>query len=126
MANRERGEIEIIVKEKPYTLKVSTNAMAVIQTRHKKTLGDMLAGFGTLDVIAIRSVVWVLLQKHHAKQFTTEEQAGEFIDDAGGLAVVMNILTELVAANNEGANPPTAQEPSGTGESSTLTLAASA
>ncbi len=126
MANRERGEIEIDIKGKPYTLKLSMNAAAIVQTRHKKTIGQMMTEAASLDFTAIRSIVWLLLQKHHAAEFKTEEAAGDFIDEAGGVMLFFNALEQLAIINAEGANPPTDQQTNGTGESSTLPLAASA
>ncbi len=128
MANHERGEVEITVNGTPYTLKLSMNAAAVIQSKHKKTIGQLMTEAATLDFVAIRGLVWLLLQKHHAKQFKTEEDAGNFIDEAGGIKVLFDAIEQLSSINNDGedADPNETAQRTGTGESSTSTLAASA
>lgn len=123
MANIERGEIEIIVKDKPYTLKVTMNASIAVQARTKKTMGELINAATALDFEAIRDVVFMLLQKHHAAEFKTLSSVGDFIDDAGGVAAFFNALEQLAKAN-EDPNPRIAQVPS-TGESLPETLVAS-
>lgn len=126
MANPEKGEVEVIVNGKPYTLKVSMNAGAILQHRHKKSVGALMREATDLDFVSIRGLVWLMLQKYHAKEFATEEKVGDFMDESGGLTLFMNAIAQLAETNSEGADPnPTAQA-NGTGESSTLTLAASA
>ena len=122
MANPERGEVPLTVDGTTYTLKLSMNAAAVLQGRTKKTVGQLLSDSALLDFVAIRSIVWMLLQKHHAKDFKTEDQVGDFIDSAGGLVTFTNAINEVVRVNEpEGerteGNPPTAQ--AGTSGSST-------
>lgn len=111
MANIERGEIEIIVNDKPYTLKVTMNASVAVQARTKKTMGELINAATALDFEAIRDVVFMLLQKHHAGEFKTLSSVGDFIDDAGGVAAFFNALEQLAKAN-EDPNPRIAQAPS--------------
>lgn len=133
MANIERGEIDITVNDKTYTLKLSMNAAATAQSRTKRTMGELLEAAQALDFVAIRDLMWVLLQKYHAADFKTVEQVGNLIDDGGGLAKFFESIAELSKANGgatapaaEGAagNPPQAQ--AGTSVDSTLTPVASA
>jgi hypothetical protein len=127
MANPEKGEAEVIVNGKPYTLKMSINAAAICQHRHKKTGGALLREAEDLDFVSIRALVWVLLQKFHAKEFPTEERVGEFMDEAGGLNFFLKAIQLLAEINSAGPDPNlTAQGTNGTGESSTSMLAASA
>lgn len=126
MANIEKGEVEIIVGSTPYTLKVGMNAAAILQHRHKKSIGALLRDASDLDFVAIRGLVWLLLQKHHAKEFPNEEAVGNFMDDAGGLAMFMDAIAKLADANNEGPDPNLTAQGNGTGETSTSMLAASA
>lgn len=127
MANPERGEVSLTVNGEEYTLKLSMNVAATLQGKHKKTIGVLLGDCGELDFIALRAVIWMLLQKYHAKQFPTEEKVGDFIDDAGGLPGFLAAINAVVAVNQpetktDGAgNPPTP----GTGEPSTLLRAVS-
>lgn len=124
MANYERGEIEVVVNDKPYTLKLSMNASVALQQRTKRKIGELLADATALDFEAIRDLVFMLLQKHHGKEIDTLSKAGEFIDDAGGVHVFFDTLGKLGAANAP-EDPQKAQE-TPTGESSTATPVASA
>lgn len=124
MANPERGEAELIVNGKPYTLKLSMNAAAQLQDRHKKTVGVVVQEAMSLDFKAIRALVWVFLQKCHADEFKREEQAGDFIDEAG-LNNVLETLQALGALNSD-PDPNAAARANGTGANSTSVLDASA
>lgn len=108
MANIERGEVEVIVNDKPYTLKLSMNASVALQQRTKKTMRELLESATSLDFEAIRDIVHLLLQKCHADEFKTLSKVGEFIDDAGGVAVFFDVLERLTKANQD-PNPPLAQ-----------------
>ena len=118
MANPERGELDIEVAGTTYTLKLSTNAAATLQGRHKRSLGQMLREGDDLDVVAIRGILWCLLQKHHAAAFKTEEQVGDLIDAAGGFKAIIDKIGEVFALNADpnGTAPATA---TGTGMTST-------
>lgn len=126
MANIEKGEVEIIVGSKPYTLKVGMNAAAILQHRHKKSIGALLREAADLDFVSIRALVWLLLQKFHAKEFPTEEKVGDFMDESGGLSFFLTAIQTLAEANNEGPDPNLTAQGNGTGASSTSTLVASA
>lgn len=126
MANIERGEVELIVNDRAYTLKLTMNAAITTQKRTGKTIGELLGKAAALDVEAIRDIVFVLLQKHHADEFKNVSAAGDFIDDAGGIAKFFSALEELGKANEDpNANPPMAQE-TRTGGGSSETPGASA
>jgi hypothetical protein len=136
MANIERGEVDMTITrivdgqpvEKVYTLKLSMNAAVALEARTKRKLGELMADAAALDFTAIRDLVYVLLQKHHAKEINSLTAAGEFIDDAGGVDAVSTSLNSLVEANASesggAANPPAA--PGGTGGGSTATPGVSA
>lgn len=124
MANPERGEVEVVVNDKPYTLKLSMNAAVSLQHRTKKAIGELFSSAAGLDFEAIRDLVFMLLQKYHAKEIDTPAKAGELIDAAGGVAVFFAALSSL-AEMNAPENPPTAQARS-TGDSSTETPGVSA
>lgn len=132
MVNPERGEVEIVVNEKPYTLKLTINAAVAIQKRLGKTLPQVMTSAQLGDIEAIRCFFWACLQKYHAKQFQAEEVAGNLMDDAGeSLQKALEELTGLnkpeqpIAPSEVGGNPPEAPT-TGTGESSISVLAKSA
>lgn len=127
-ANPQRGEVDLEVDGVTYTLKLSTNAAAILEGRHKKPIGELMQLAAQLDFVAIRGIVWLLLQKHHAKDFKTEDAAGNFIDDAGGVGAFFETITRLAELNNGGADPnaPGQAVADGTGTSSTSAPDASA
>ena len=126
MANPERGELDVVVNEKTYTLKLSMNAAAVLQGRHKKSVGALLREAIDLDFVSIRAIVWLLLQKFHAAEFKTEDAAGNLIDDAGGVKVFFSTLQKLGDITNDESDPNAMAQGNGTGESSTSVLDGSA
>lgn len=110
MANPERGEVRLEVNGDSFTLKLSMNAAATLQKNTGKTIGVLLGACSELDFAAIRSVIWMLLQKYHADRFKTEAQVGDFIDDAGGLSVFIDAINNVVEINQ-----PEVQPEAGTG-----------
>lgn len=89
----------MVVDGKSYKLKLSMNAAATLQKKTGKKIGQLLQEVGGLDFVVIRQLVWLLLQKYHADQFKTEEAAGDFIDDAGGISGFFAALEELSNLN---------------------------
>lgn len=129
MANRERGEVEVVVNEKPYTLRLTTNGICELQTRTKKTYGQLINDIVSMDYVSLREVVWQALKPNHAKEFDAATKAGTWIDDAGGVSRMSTVITDLLTINSQpksegDENPPNAQT-DGTGEPSTEPLAAS-
>ena len=130
MANRERGEVELVVNDKPYTLRLTTNAICELQERTKLTLVELINSLQSLDMVNMRALVGAALKPYHAKEFTDMAKVGAFMDDAGGIrggvdSPVIRTLRELFALNQQpeerqngsgGGNPPDAQD--GTGDSS--------
>lgn len=133
MANPERGEVALKVKDKTFTLKLSMNAAVSLQKKTGKKIGQLLNECSSLDFETIRTLVLMLLQKYHADEFKTEEQAGDLIDDAGGIAVFSDALTNLMdvnkpdpASTGDGKERPLLAQTTGTGEVSTPTPVESA
>lgn len=134
MANRERGEVEVIVNEKPYTLRLSNNVLCALESRTKRKWGQLLNDMSAVDVIALRETFFAALQAYHAKEFRTAEQVGNWMDDVGRFPKLSSILKDLISVNEppqaEGSgNPPS--EPAdpttdGTGDGSSDAPAASA
>lgn len=150
-ANRLRGEVDFVVPRpardkdgKPildadgavqlvpqtYTLKLTMNAGALAETLTGRKMKDLLGGSTDLDFVAMRAVMFALLQKHHGKEFRRPEDAGDLIDDAGGLSAFLKVVTDILELNTPEAkaagDPPPAPAPaeSGTGADSTPTPAA--
>lgn len=114
--NVERGEIEVEVDGKAYTLRLGMNAAAAFEKKHNRKIGELVANAASLSFTDIRDLVWLLLQKHHSADFRTAEQAGDLIDNAGGVGVFFEALDQIVKANQPSpgseeakTNPPVAQ-----------------
>ena len=131
MANRERGEVEVLLEGRSYTWRLTTNAACALEARTGQKFGEVLTAADTLSLRALRDLVWLLLQDYHAAEFQTAESAGDFIDRMGMLTAVVKFRELLEvnqprlggAAQATAANPPT---PAGTGDGSRLRVAASA
>lgn len=131
-ANPERGEVDLLVGDRSYVLRMRNVDLRALQKRTGRSYGQLLNSLGTIDVEAITELLFTFLQPNHAKQFKTLEQVDALIDELHGHAGVVAALMELWKANRppdkEGqgnvANPPDAQV--GTGDSSGLTPEASA
>lgn len=129
-ANRERGEVEVLLDGQAYTWRLTTNAACALEGRTGQKLGEVLTAADALSMRALRDLVWVLLQDYHAADFPTVESAGEFIDRMGVLTCMLK-FRELLEVNQPvrgGAAQQTAgpQTPAGTGAGSTLRAVASA
>ena len=97
--NKQRGEVTIHVKGKPYVLRPSLNALCVIEDKgvyKSSTELFMKANLG--EMRAVRALVWSYLQARHAEEFTTEQDAGNFIDEAG-LDTINTALGEVMEVN---------------------------
>jgi len=123
-ANKERGEVEVIVDGVPYTWRLTTNAACALEGRTGQKLGEVLTAADALSLRALRDLVWVLLQEFHAVEFPTAESVGDFIDRMGMLACLLTFreLLELNQPRAGGAAQQTAgpQTPAGTGAGSSL------
>jgi hypothetical protein len=134
MANPERGEVDLVTPTKTYTLELTTNGTCAMEKRTGRTFGQLLNGIVALDISALRSLTYTVLQAHHAKEFPNEDAAGRVID-AAKVRTVRTALIELFNLNSppedtpqEGrgtANPPD-DGADGTGDNSTSTSGDSA
>jgi len=119
MANAERGEVALTVtntagETREYTLKLSMNAAAEMETKRKMPIGQIVAQVEDLSMQAIRDIAFVLLQKYHKDEIKTVEQAGNLIDDAGGPEQFFAAFRALFEINKPPAvegteNPPITQ-----------------
>lgn len=125
-ANAERGEVPLVVVRDGQTLELvlflSMTASMLLQKRRQKTLGALIEDTDKFDVEAIRDVLFMLLQKHHAADFKTTEAVNNLIDEVGGPMRAYRKIVEVLKLNApEGdANPTTAPNPIGAEPSSTL------
>ena len=131
-ANPERGEVDLPVKradgevERNYVLKLSINAAVTLQKKLRKPMAEIVSSLDKMDFETIREIAFMLLQKYHKEDITTPEQAGDVVDDAGGIHPFARAFEALVMKQQDGqgnANPQTAQGTSITGESSSMPVA---
>lgn len=120
MANRQRGEIEVLLDGVAYTWRLTTNAACALETRTGQKFGDVVAAVDGMSLRAVRDLVWLALQDYHADEFPTAESAGELIDRIGFVAAIEKVR-ELFEVNQPPAgaqaNP---QTPAGSGGGSML------
>jgi hypothetical protein len=122
--NPETGDVAVSVfrsgETREYTLKLGMSAAVKLQQRRKRALGEIVQGFGNMDIEDMRDVLFVLVQRHHKDEIKTFEQAEELLEDmtAPLFFAAFKALMEYGAAEGAEANPP-APAPIPTGDSST-------
>lgn len=128
ISNPETGDVIVPVRingeRREFTLKLSINASVQLQQRRKRPLGDIVKDFASMDVEAMRDVLFVLLQRHHGNEIKTQDQAGAVLEELGAsrffkafTEVMKHGAAEGVAATN--GNPQTAATMAGDGSTST-------
>jgi hypothetical protein len=131
VSNPETGDVIVKINRdgqtREYTLKLSINASVQLQQRRKRPLGDIIKDFASMDVEAMRDVLFCLLQRHHKEEIKTQEAAGQILEDIGATRF-FNAFTEVMrqgsvenAATN--GNPLKAAPMLSDGDSSTSTAA---
>jgi hypothetical protein len=118
-ANRERGEVDLFLDGEPKTLRMSMNALCLVEARTGITFAELINRVAAGSLVYLREFVWGLLQDHHSTEFPTVESVGDVIDRVG-MVVCAETVKELLELNQPQAaagNPPTAG--TGAGRSST-------
>ena len=103
MANAEKGEIALVVADKVYTLRLSINAVAEVETYMfgddpDKGINDLVAMIKNPKGFKIgvwRTLLWGALREFHG---CSMEQAGEIMGEAGVNVVVEKIGEAMAAA----------------------------
>lgn len=105
MANRQKGEVSLVIDGRTFTLVLNTNAMAEIEDQLSRIDGkdrnwDFFASrlmdpkkAGVRDV---RLLMWGMTREHHAD--ITLADAGRLVDAAGGMAALGDLLVPSAAA----------------------------
>lgn len=104
MAISERGEVPIAVEGKVYTLRPSFNAVCALEDLTGKNIDTLFSLIEQRQMSGLRSAVWCLLQDAHKDEIRTLEDAGNWIQRAGGPLVIWAELKQL-----EDLNAPTAE-----------------
>lgn len=129
-ANPERGELQWVVGEREFVLRMRLNELCALQKRTQKTYGQLVAEVGEMNVETLRDLLHAYLMPYHSKEIKTVNQVGDLIDDYGGHIKAITLLTEFWTLNRPkkeikpegGSNPPMA----GTGLGLSETASASA
>jgi hypothetical protein len=125
--NSETGDVTVPVVTasgtREYTLKLSMNASVQLQKRRKQPLGEIVKDFTQMNAESMIEILFVLLQRHHALEIKTHEQAGDVLTDMGPRTFFAAFQSVMEHGAPEGAadtaNPPkAAANPTGDGSTS--------
>lgn len=130
MANRERGELTLVAGGTRYTLRLTTNSCAELEDfTSGRTSDEVIAGVNKGSYRDVRLLLWMALRDRHGNLATDDQDClkdiGDLIDAAGGRAVVVTVMRDLVQLNSDdrpggAARPREAQPARPTGVSSVL------
>lgn len=101
MANRERGEIGVTVGEKAYTLRPTFDSICELDQLTGKTIDDLYRDINAGKLSGLRACVWCLLQDEHSDEIRTLKDASQWIERAGGPAVMITLLAQSRDLNTE-------------------------
>ncbi len=141
MANPERGEVDLVIGEQTYVLRITTNELCAMEKRTGQSYGQILGGVMALNMTATRDYLRTVLEPAHGRDLRLAAQKAKTdvdtivanLIDAATFKHVKETLIALFtlnmppaeeAATTEEPNPPDAQ--GGTGDSSTSAPAVSA
>lgn len=127
MANREKGEFEFDVNGQPYIFRADLNALAlaesVLSTPDRPVFfQDILQRAERGQLLAMRALFWACLKAYHPAM--TLEEAGQLIQDLGGIAGANAALQQAIEAavpapsGAASGNPPKARRGPGNGSTS--------
>lgn len=100
-ANPEKGEFQIVIGGQTYVLAMAFNGLIDLQQLFAKdgampTIASILLRAQHGDLEAVRAVFWATLRRHHPD--ITVQQAGDLIQDAGGVGSVDSMIVNAVDA----------------------------
>lgn len=98
MANAERGEVDLVVGENSYTLRMSMNAVAEIETFLDKGINEIVALVrdpADFRIGTWRVLLWGALREFHKVSI---EDAGEIMGKAGVDLIVAKLGEAMAAA----------------------------
>jgi hypothetical protein len=101
MANRERGEVELAFGGERYTLRMSLNAVAEVETYLDMGVNDIAALVGNPKNFRIgtwRVLLWGALREFHPCSI---EEAGEIMQRAGVDAIMDKVVEAMQLSHPE-------------------------
>ncbi len=127
MANRQRGEVGVVIDGKSYVLRPTFDSLCELEDLVDKPIDEIFKVLQEGRRSGLRAVVWCLLQDRHADTIKSLKDASAWIDAAGGEDVAIALVNRVLLVNAEEApgggdtgNPPGAQSGSGEPSSSVL------
>lgn len=136
MANREKGEVDVSLAGRPFTLVFRTNEIVALETllstpTTRVRLPEVIYEMAMGSITHIRAFLWASMRKFHKDM--TLEAVGELIDDVGGGEKVLEVIGEVKASLypdpqdvEKVGRPQKPRRTRGTGAASTSTHGASA
>lgn len=111
MANQERGEFTLVVGDRRFTLRLTTNACAELEDfAGGRTWDQVQLGIARGSVKDVRLLLWAALREHHADVATDAPESvkaiGRLIDDAGGFAGLLAQIRSFVTLNQDPEHVP--------------------
>lgn len=106
MGNKVRGQIDLQAGDKAYTLQFTANAMCELEAKAGLSISEFMANLqaaqasGRVKMLDLRLLIWAGLTENHPE--LTLKQAGQIINDLGGMAPAMAVLGEGLAAASGG------------------------
>lgn len=94
MANPHRGEVELVVGENTFKLRLSINAIVEVERTLNMTIAQVSQQMSLMSVTVVRGLLWGALRQHHPKM--TLNDVGDLIDEIG-LTPVIGLLGEVMA-----------------------------
>lgn len=106
MANRERGEYRLQVRDRSFTLVLTLAVVADLEDRSGLEFPDLVAQSNDGSVTALRWILWATLQERHRVVVSSVEDAGRLMDAIGGPAASVGVLAAFLARNVDTEAPP--------------------
>ncbi len=123
MANRQRGEVGVVVDGTSYVLRPTFDSLCELEDLVDKPIDQIFKVLQEGRRSGLRAVVWCLLQDRHADAIKSLKDASAWIDAVGGEDAAIALVNRVLGVNageaqagDDTANPPGAQ--SGIGEPS--------
>lgn len=101
MANPQRGEVDVVVNGRVYTLAMDLNAMCELQAVLRPAdpdsveLDDVMHKVAKMNPIYLRAFLWATLRRHHKD--ITLMGVSDLVVDAGGIEAFFAKLPQLLA-----------------------------
>jgi len=95
--NKHRGEVEFEADGKTYTLRYSIDAICEMEAATGRgffAVTQELSDANAMQLSTVRAVLWAGLREHHPD--VTLKEAGDLIVKAGGIMVVIGLLSQAI------------------------------